>query len=97
MVRLAKGEMARDYYYVFNELQQQKVTSLTIFETILDKGIIKTSLKMIKRYTPYFNLGLILAYLNLKWFEIRNLRAIIRGTEARISPEKVKKTLILVK
>ena len=97
LVRLAKGEMARDYYYVFNELQQQKVTSLTMFETILDKGIIKTNLKMIKRYTPYFNLGLILAYLNLKWFEIRNLRAIIRGTEARISPEKVKKTLILVK
>ena len=97
LVRLAKQAMARDYSYIFTELQQQNVTSLTTIEMILDKGLIKTSLRMIKRYTQYFNLGLVLAYLNLKWFEIRNLRAIIRGTEAGISPEKIKKTLILVK
>ena len=95
LVRLAKGAMARDYYYIFTELQEQKVTSLTTFEKILNKGIIKTSLRMIKRHTPYYNIGLILAYLNLKWFEVRNLIAIIRGSEAGISPEKVKKALIL--
>ena len=95
LVRLAKSAKARDYYYIFTELQQQNVTSLTTFEKILNKGIIKTSLRMIKRHTPYYNIGLILAYLNLKWFEVRNLIAIIRGSEAGISPEKVKKTLIL--
>jgi vacuolar-type H+-ATPase subunit C/Vma6 len=50
---------------------------------------------MIKRHTPYYNIGLILAYLNLKWSEVRNLIALIRGSEAGISPEKVKKALIL--
>ena len=95
LVRLAKRAMARDYQYIFTEIQQSHVTSLTRLETILDRGLVKTSLRMIKRYTPYFNIGLILAFLNLKWFEIRNLRAIIRGSEAGIPPDRVKKLLIL--
>ena len=95
LVRITKSAMARDYYYIFTELQQQEITSLITLEKILNKGIVKTSLRMIKRHTPYFNLGLILAYLNMKWFEVKNLIAVIRGSEAGISPEKVKKTLIL--
>ena len=95
LVRLARGAMARDYQYIFTEIQESHVTSLTRLETILDRGLVETSLRMIKRYTPYFNIGLILAFLNLKWFEVRNLRAIIRGCEAGISADRVKKLLIL--
>ena len=95
LVRLAKHAMARDYQYIFTEIQQSHVTSLTRLETILDRGLVETSLRMIKRYTPYFNIGLILAFLNLKWFEVRNLRAIIRGCEAGIPADRVKKLLIL--
>ena len=95
LVRLAKRAMARDYTYVFTEIQESHVTSLTRLETILDRGLVKTGLRMIKRYTPYFNIGLILAFLNLKWFEVRNLRAVIRGSEAGIPPDRVKKLLIL--
>jgi V/A-type H+-transporting ATPase subunit C len=95
LVRLAKHAMARDYQYIFTEIQQSHITSLTRLETILDRGLVETNLRMIKRYTPYFNIGLILAFLNLKWFEVRNLRAIIRGCEAGIPADRVKKLLIL--
>jgi len=95
LVRLAKRALARDYRYIFTEIQESHVTSLTTLETILDRGLVETCLKMLKRHTPFFNIGLILAFLNLKWFEVRNLRAIIRGTEAGIPPDRVKKLLIL--
>jgi len=95
LVRLARRSMARDYQYIFTEIQELHVTSLTTLETILDRGLVETSLRMIKRYTAFFNIGLILAFLNLKWFEVKNLRAIIRGSEAGIPPNRVKKLLIL--
>ena len=95
LVRLARHAMARDYQYIFAEIQKQNVTSLTTLEKVLDRGLIETSLRMIKRYTPFFNIGLLLAFLNLKWFEVRNLRAIIRGAESGIPPDKVKKMLLL--
>jgi len=95
LVESAKRARARDHRYIFTELQESHVTSLTALETILDRGLIKTNLRIIKRYTPFFNIGLLLAFLNLKWFEVKNLRAIIRGSEARIAPDRVKKLLIL--
>ena len=95
LVESAKLARARDHRYIFTELKESPVTSLTTLETILDRGLIKTNLRIIKRYTPFFNIGLLLAFLNLKWFEVKNLRAIIRGTEARIAPDRVKKLLIL--
>jgi len=95
LVKLARRSMARDYQYIFTEIQESHITSLTTLEMILDRGLVETNLRMIKRYTPYFNIGLILAFLNLKWFEVRNLRAVIRGCEAGIPPNRVKKSLIL--
>ena len=95
LVRLARSAMSRDHQYTFAELQKKRLTSLTTLETILDRGRVETSLRMLKRYTPFFNIGLILAFLNLKWFEVKNLRAIIRGSEAGIPPDRVKKLLIL--
>jgi len=91
----AKRALARDHQYIFTELQELHVTSLTALETILDRGLVETNLRIIKRYTPFFNIGLLLAFLNLKWFEVKNLRAIIRGSEAGIAPDRVKKLLIL--
>ena len=95
LVRLARNAMTRDYQYVFAEIQKQNVTSLTTLEKLLDRGLIETSLRMIKRHTPFFNIGLLLAFLNLKWFEIRNLRTIIRVSESGITPDKIKKMLVL--
>ena len=95
LVESAKRAMARDHQYIFKELQELHATSLTTVETILDRGLVETNLRIMKRYTPFFNVGLLLAFLTLKWFEVKNLSAIIRGTEAGIAPDKVKKLLII--
>jgi ATP synthase A1 C subunit len=95
LVESSKRAMARDHRYIFTEIKESHITSITILETLLDRGLVETNLRIIKRYTPYFNIGLLLAFFNLKWFEVKNLRAIIRGTEAGIAPDRVKKLLIL--
>jgi vacuolar-type H+-ATPase subunit C/Vma6 len=97
LMAAARLAMARDYGYVLTDLQKGYAASplLSRMETILDSGLLKTRLKMVKRYTPYYNIGLILAFLNLKWFEVKNLMAVTRGVEAGIAPEKIKKLLIL--
>lgn len=93
----AKLALARDYQYILTDLLKEYETShsLSGLEIVLERGLLKTSLRMLKRYTPYFNIGLILAFLNLKWIEVRNLRAIVKGVEAKISPAKIKKLLVL--
>lgn len=94
-IRFAKRASARDHLYIYTEIQESKVTILTEIERMLDRGLVEACLRMLKRYTSYFNIGLILAFVNLKWFEVRNLRAIVRGTDAGIPPGQVKKMLIL--
>lgn len=95
ILKSAKDTLARDHQYIFAELQKNEITSLFSLEKVLDQGLLKTNLRMIKRHTAFFNVGLLLAFLNLKWFEIKNLRAIIRGSEAGIVSERVKQLLIL--
>lgn len=93
----ARLVIARDHQYMFNDLlkEYESSHSLSKLEMIMDRGLLKTSLKMLKRYTPFFNIGLLLAFLNLKWFEVRNLRAVVKGVENGISPDKIRKLLIL--
>jgi len=95
----ARLAMARDYKYILTDLLTgyEASPSLSRLEMILDRGLLKTSLRMLKRYTPFFNIGLILAFLNLKWFEVKNLRAIVRGAEGEISLDKIRKMLILLR
>jgi V/A-type H+-transporting ATPase subunit C len=95
LVETAKRARARDHRIIFKELQELQVTSLTAVETILDRGLLEANLRMLKRYTPYFNIGLLLAFLSLKWFEVKNLRAILRGAEAGIAPDRIKKLLVI--
>jgi len=94
---LAYANLARDYQYLLAELAEDYSAhkSLPRLENILEKGLLKTSLRMLKRYTPFFNIGLVLAFLNLKWCEVRNLRAIITGTEKRIPATRIEEALIL--
>jgi len=97
LLTVAKLGNARDYQYMLIELlrEYKAFQSLSSLEVVLDRNLLKTSLRMLKRYTPYFNIGLILAFLNAKWFEVRNLRVILRGTEGNIHPDKIMKLLIL--
>ncbi|UCD26023.1 MAG: V-type ATPase subunit [Candidatus Bathyarchaeota archaeon] len=94
---IPKLSLTRDYQYMLTDIQREYSASRSLprLETALDKSLLKTNRRMLKRYTPFFNIGLILAFLNLKWFEVRNLRAIVNGIEDGVSPSKIRKLLIL--
>ena len=97
LLAAAKLAMARDYQYMLSDVlkEYEASESPSHLEMVLDRGLLKTSLRMLKRYTPFFNIGLILAFLNLKWFELRNLRAIVKGVEKKIPPAKIRQLLVI--
>lgn len=95
LIETAEKSRAIDHLYAFNELRNSKMKSLSEIEKTLDREFLKTNLRIMKRYTKFFNIGILLAFLNLKWFEIKNLRAIIRGSELGIDSEKINELLIL--
>ena len=97
LLKTASVNLARDYRYLLTELMKEYEAhkSLPHLETTLDRGLLKASLRMLRRYTSFFNIGFVLAFLNLKWFELRNLRTIIRGTEERMPSARTKELLIL--
>jgi len=70
----------------------EKKDLLTGIEVELDKLIYEASKKA--GYGYPFQIGTILCYLNLKWFEIKNLKTIVVGKEERIIPVHIRKYLI---
>jgi len=97
LLAAAESAHARDHKYMLTDLLKELESSEAVsqLEKALDRSLLKTNLRMLKRYTSFFNIGSVLAFLNLKWFEVRNLRAIIRGTEAKVPADKIRKLLIL--
>lgn len=83
------------YKNIFTQLLRECDAPLSRLEAILDKAPLKMSLYMLKEYTRYYNIGFVLAFLNLKWVEIKNLRCIIKGAERRSPPSQVRKLLTL--
>jgi V/A-type H+-transporting ATPase subunit C len=95
LVRVAENAKKPFYKNIFTQLLKECDAPLSRLEAILDKASLKMSLYMLKKYTRYYNIGFILAFLNLKWFEIKNLRCIIKGSEKKIPPSQVRKLLLL--
>jgi len=83
------------YKDVFTQMLKECDAPLSRLEAILDKAPLKMSLYMLKEHTRYYNIGFVLAFLNLKWMEIKNLRCIIKGAERKIPPSQVRKLLTL--
>jgi len=83
------------YKNIFTQLLRECDAPLSRLEAILDKAPLKMSLYMLKEYARYYNIGFVLAFLNLKWVEIKNLRCIIKGAERRSPPSQVRKLLTL--
>ena len=83
------------YRDMFARISKQCKSSLSQLENILEVTSLKTSLNIMKKYLKYYNIGYVLAFLNLKWFEIRNLRCIIIGSERRIPVELIQRSLVL--
>jgi vacuolar-type H+-ATPase subunit C/Vma6 len=42
-----------------------------------------------------FHFGVVLGFLNLKWFETLNLKAVMHGKAEKIDPSIIRRTLIL--
>mgnify|MGYP001068750315 CR=1 FL=1 len=97
LLAAAKFNLARDHQNLLTELTDDYRAhgSLSGLEMVMDRGLLRTSLRMLKRYTPFFNVGVVLAFLNLKWFELRNLRTIITGRQEDVPLERTKELLIL--
>jgi V/A-type H+-transporting ATPase subunit C len=62
-------------------------------ELALRRHYLKENLKVFAGYP--FHVGLLLAYLNLKYYEIGDIRAVIVGKFNRLPPEKIKDLLTL--
>jgi len=97
LLEAAEFNLARDYQLLLKELMKEYEVhkSLSRLEVVLDRGLLETSLRMLKRYTSFFNIGFLLAFVNLKWFEMRNLRAIVRGADEKIPSERTRELLVL--
>lgn len=67
--------------------------SVLAVEIVLDKLLFKTNRSIFIKYPSPFHIGVILAFLNLKWFELKNLRAIVAGKENKVTREKIKNVL----
>lgn len=93
----AKVSLARDHQHLLMDVMKEYVThkSMSHLEALLERELLETSLRMLKRYTPFFNVGFVLAFLNLKWFELRNLRTIIRGAEEKMPSARTRELLVL--
>ena len=96
LLSVLRNRFSIDYTPLLKELlrEYEASKSLSQLEIILDRNLLETNLRMVKKYTPYFNISLILAFLNAKWFEIRNLRAIIIGAKNNRPREMIMKLLI---
>lgn len=70
-----------------------KDKSLAAFELALD-GLRAEASKKISYTRSPFQVGTILSFLNLKWFEIRNLKAIVTGKVDGLSPGHIREFLV---
>ncbi len=83
------------YRNIFDQILKDGSESLVNLEVFLDRAPLKMSLLLLKKYSHYYNIGFILAFLNLKWLEIRNLRCLTIGLQRKIPPNQIKKFITL--
>ena len=82
------------YKKIFGKLVQESDCPISHLEMILDKASLEMSLFELKTHMRYYSIGYILAFLNLKWTEMKNLRIIINAS-ARNVPDQTIDLLIL--
>lgn len=71
----------------------EQFQTLRVFERIFHQQIQASSQDMMLGYP--FHFGVILGYLNLKWYETLNLKALLNGKAENIEPHIIRRTLIL--
>ncbi|MHA2036897.1 MAG: V-type ATPase subunit [Promethearchaeota archaeon] len=83
------------YQKVFTELVEESESPISRLEFILEKASIDMSFFELKKNMKYYNIGYILAFLNMKWAEIKNLRCIINGVARNVDAEQTRELLFL--
>jgi len=83
------------YKRIFTQTLNESSAPLSRLEAILDKAPLEMSLYQLKEHSRYYNIGFLLAFLNLKWAEVKNLRCIVKGSERKIPAIQVQKLLTI--
>jgi len=83
------------YKKIFTKMLKESDAPLSRLEAILDKAPLEMSLYQLREHNRYYNLGFLLAFLNLKWTEVKNLRCIVKGSERKIPHSQVQKLLTI--
>ncbi len=92
---LSSIEMGHQVYKkIFEKLVTESECSISELEMMLDKASLEMSLFELKTHLRYYSIGYILAFLNLKWTEMKNVRSLINAS-ARKLPDQTIDLLIL--
>jgi vacuolar-type H+-ATPase subunit C/Vma6 len=83
------------YQAIFTKLVKESDSPLSRLEFILEKAPLEMSFFELKKNMRYYNIGYILAFLNMKWAEIKNLRSIINAVARNVSADQTHDLLIL--
>ncbi len=83
------------YQTIFTKLVEESDSPTSRLEFILEKAPLEMSFFELKKNLRYYNIGYILAFLNMKWAEIKNLRCIINAMARNVGPDQTRDLLIL--
>ena len=83
------------YQTIFTKLVKESDSPLSRLEFILGKASLEMSFFELKKNMRYYNIGYILAFLNIKWAEIKNLICIINAIARNVSKNQTLDLLIL--
>ena len=83
------------YQNTFTKLVKESDSSISRLVFILEKAPLEMSYFQLKKNLRYYNIGYILAFLNAKWAEIKNLICIINAKARNIGVDQTRELLIL--
>ncbi len=83
------------YQNIFTKLVKESDSPISNLEFILEKAPLEMSYFELKKNMRYYNIGYILAFLNMKWVEIKNLRCIINAIARNVGVHQTRDLLIL--
>jgi V/A-type H+-transporting ATPase subunit C len=72
----------------------KKEGDLLLLEVGFEKLLMNINKRILQKHPSPFNIGVVMSYVNLKWMEVKNLRAIIIGKERKLPAERIERILI---
>jgi V/A-type H+-transporting ATPase subunit C len=72
----------------------KKEGDLLLLEVGFEKLLMNINKRILQKHPSPFNIGVVISYVNLKWMEVKNLRAIIIGKERKLPAERIERILI---